>query len=283
MTHAGFASLPACRIHAAVPARCLRTFSSLCSMARSRASRNAIHKSRSMSGRPLARKGLGWLYRRESARVDPQRFRDPVAKLGGRTMVAVLDPDEMTTRYPHCFREPFLRDFGHGLRPCCPVCPLHLRVFRLAHVTCYTSRAVTCQGLRHFRFAPRHVTVRHVTQKETQGQRLWAVMKRQNQTNITRLAAKAKIDRPALTRILGDTDGLGPVRAARLAKALGVPVSEVLLPKPPQPRGLERRLQAIESDVRRLHEMVGRVAGVSLPESQDTAQPSQGQPRPRRL
>ena len=111
---------------------------------------------------------------------------------------------------------------------------------------------------------------------------MWAVMKRQKQTNITWLAAKANIDRPALHKILGDEMGLGPKRAERLAEALGVAVSDVLLPRPPRARGLERRLQAIEGDVARLREHLGRVAqvaGVSLPDTQDGGQSPQAQPK----
>lgn len=49
--------------------------------------------------------------------------------------------------------------------------------------------------------------------------------------NLTQLADRSGIDRPALTNIARDNIGLGPRRAARIADALGEPVSAVLLPK----------------------------------------------------
>lgn len=69
------------------------------------------------------------------------------------------------------------------------------------------------------------------------------------------LARRASIDGSAMVNIVGDKTGLGPKRAKRIADALEVDVSEVLLPKAEAVTlaSVDRRLQSFEAAV---HESV---------------------------
>lgn len=99
----------------------------------------------------------------------------------------------------------------------------------------------------HFLRAPERVTLRHVT---TQGQRVKELAAAAGITP-AELARRAGIDSSAMVNIVGDHVGLGPTRAKRIADALGLDVSDVLLPKAEAVTlaSVVRRIESLETQV----------------------------------
>lgn len=82
----------------------------------------------------------------------------------------------------------------------------------------------------------------------TQGEQLKALVQRKK-TNLTQLAKKSGVPRETLSRIANDKQSLGADVAGKIASALGVRTTELVLPRAAEVEsrgGLDRRLQSVE-------------------------------------
>jgi transcriptional regulator with XRE-family HTH domain len=113
----------------------------------------------------------------------------------------------------------------------------------------------------------------------TQGQRIKDIAAEAG-VSVSKLADMANIDRPALTKISNDKGGLGPRRAQRIADALGIDVSRVLLPRAKDAASrpsIDLRLRSLEAEADGAREVLRAVLaalaehGIQVPLGQAAA------------